>query len=131
MPKRGSWGCCVFAAQGALWGASEPNMAASGAAIGSLLGLGVQLYANAVRKLPLMRNPWEHAIAIGLGGYAGKWLVEFEERTALELEEILQKRAQVRTVEDLRRTIAAAQRHAALGRLPAPFIMAAMLVLRA
>lgn len=70
-------------------------MAASGAAIGSLLGLGVQLYANAVRKLPLMRNPWEHVIAIGLGGYAGKWLVEFEERTALELEEILQKRAQV------------------------------------
>lgn len=26
----------------------------------------LQLYANAVRKLPLMRNPWEHVIAIGL-----------------------------------------------------------------
>ena len=71
-------------------------MALSGAAVGSLLGLGVQLYANAVRKLPLMRNPWEHVIGIGLGGYAGKWLVEFEERTALELDEILQRRAEAR-----------------------------------
>lgn len=26
----------------------------------------LQLYANAVRKLPMMRNPWEHVIAIGL-----------------------------------------------------------------
>ena len=29
---------------------------------------GVQLYANAIRKLPLMRSPWEHVIAIGLVG---------------------------------------------------------------
>lgn len=27
-----------------------------------------QLYANAIRKLPLMRSPWEHVIAIGLVG---------------------------------------------------------------
>lgn len=30
------------------------------------------------------------------GGYAGKWLVEFEERTQAELDEILAKRAEVR-----------------------------------
>lgn len=29
------------------------------------------------------------------GGYAGKWLVEFEERTQAELDEILAKRAEV------------------------------------
>ena len=28
----------------------------------------MQLYANAIRKLPLMRSPWEHVIAIGLVG---------------------------------------------------------------
>ena len=28
--------------------------------------LHLQLYANAIRKLPLMRSPWEHVIAIGL-----------------------------------------------------------------
>lgn len=66
---------------------------ASGAVIGSALGLGIQLYANAVRKLPLMRNPWEHVLFIGAGAYAGNWLVEFEERTGRELEEILAARA--------------------------------------
>ena len=30
------------------------------------------------------------------GGYAGKWLVEFEEKTQKELDEILAKRAEVR-----------------------------------
>jgi hypothetical protein len=29
------------------------------------------------------------------GGYAGKWLVEFEEKTQKELDEILAKRAEV------------------------------------
>ena len=46
-------------------------MAVSGTVFGAMLGLGVQFYSNAVRKLPLMRNPWEHAIALGLGGVAG------------------------------------------------------------
>ena len=46
-------------------------MPVSGTVFGAMLGLGVQFYSNAVRKLPLMRNPWEHAIAAGLGGYAG------------------------------------------------------------
>ena len=46
-------------------------MAVSGTVFGAMLGLGVQFYSNAVRKLPLMRNPWEHAIALGVGGFAG------------------------------------------------------------
>lgn len=45
-----------------------------------------------VRKLPLMHRPWEHAIAGGLGAYAGNWLVHWEERTGAELQELLQKR---------------------------------------
>ena len=46
-------------------------MAVSGTVFGAMLGLGVQFYSNAVRKLPLMRNPWEHAIAASVGGVAG------------------------------------------------------------
>jgi len=46
-------------------------MAVSGTVFGAMLGLGVQFYSNAVRKLPLMRNPWEHVIAVGVGGVAG------------------------------------------------------------
>ncbi len=37
----------------------------SGALIGGILGLTVQLYSNAVRKLPLARHPWEHVLWTG------------------------------------------------------------------
>ena len=41
-----------------------------------------------------MRQPWEHVIALGLGGWAGNELVKFEHNTALELEELLVIRAE-------------------------------------
>lgn len=41
-----------------------------------------------------MRQPWEHVIAIGLGAYSGNYLVEFENRTAKELDVMLAKRAE-------------------------------------
>ncbi|KAK9809155.1 hypothetical protein WJX72_010341 [[Myrmecia] bisecta] len=66
----------------------------SGTVAGALFGLGVQLYSNALRKVPLMRNPWEHVIAIGVGAGFGTWLVDFEERTTLDVERMLQKRAE-------------------------------------
>ena len=53
--------------------------------VGSLLGFGVQVYTNAVRKLPLLRSPWQHAIAAGVGAAFTTWLVRFEEQTAQEL----------------------------------------------
>ena len=37
----------------------------SGLLLGGVLGLTVQLYSNAVRKLPLMRHPWEHVLWTG------------------------------------------------------------------
>lgn len=58
------------------------------------MGLGVVLYSNAVRKLPLYRSPWEHVIGLGLGAYCGNWLVKYEDRTAREIDEILSKRAE-------------------------------------
>lgn len=57
----------------------------SATVVGAVLGLGVQLYTNAVRKLPLMRSPWQHAIAATAGGAFGSWLVTFEAKTEKEL----------------------------------------------
>ena len=52
---------------------------------GAVLGVGVQLYVNAVRKLPLMRDPWLHVLWAGAGASFGTWLVSFEERTERDL----------------------------------------------
>jgi hypothetical protein len=69
-------------------------MPATAALFGGGLGLFVQFYSNAVRKLPLMHHPWEHAIAGGIGAYSATWLVAWEERTVPEVEEMLKKRAE-------------------------------------
>ena len=53
--------------------------------IGAVLGFGVQIYANAVRKVPLMQGPWQHAIAAAAGASFGAWLIDFEERTEKDL----------------------------------------------
>ena len=42
--------------------------------LGGLTGVFVQLYSNAVRKLPLMHESWKIPVAFGVGGYVGyKW----------------------------------------------------------
>jgi len=66
----------------------------SGALFGACIGLGINLYSNALRKAPLMRQPWEHVIAIGGGAWVGNKIVEYENRTAKELEGMLAKRAE-------------------------------------
>jgi hypothetical protein len=57
----------------------------SPAAYGAALGLGVQLYSNAVRKLPLTRSPWLHVAWMGAGAAFGTWLVQFEHDTEKEV----------------------------------------------
>eukprot|EP00890_Picochlorum_soloecismus_P005413 jgi/Picsp_1/5873/NSC_03231-R1_protein len=54
--------------------------------IGALLGVSVQIYANLVQKLPGMYTPWKHAITGALGAGFASYLVEYEERTAKELD---------------------------------------------
>jgi len=58
---------------------------ASAPLMGAALGLGVQLYVNAVRKLPLMRSPYLHVLWAGAGASFGAWLVDFEDRTEKDL----------------------------------------------
>ncbi len=60
-------------------------MPVSAPIFGAALGVGVQLYVNAVRKLPLMRDPWLHVLWAGAGASFGTWLVSFEERTEKDL----------------------------------------------
>ncbi len=60
-------------------------MPASAPLMGAVLGVGVQLYVNAVRKMPLMREPWMHLLWAGAGASFGAWLVDFEARTEKDL----------------------------------------------
>lgn len=60
-------------------------MPVSAPLFGAVLGVGVQLYVNAVRKLPLMRDPWLHVLWAGAGASFGTWLVSFEDRTEKDL----------------------------------------------
>ena len=56
---------------------------------GALCGLGVQLYSNTVRRLPLMRHPWEHLIAMGVGGFIATKIIAVEEETRADLNTML------------------------------------------
>ena len=56
---------------------------------GALCGFAVNLFSNAVRKLPYMTKPHEHLLAIGIGGYAGYRMRIWEERqTAVLINEL-------------------------------------------
>ncbi len=45
-----------------------------------------------VRKVPLMREPWEHFIGAGIGAFLGNELVKYTDRTEREIEELLRRR---------------------------------------
>ncbi|CAL8469953.1 g9495 [Coccomyxa elongata] len=72
----------------------------SGALFGAIIGVGVQFYSNAVRKLPLWQSPWEHVLYAGIGAYAGTKLVEYTDRTAAEVDEMIKLRAEKNKVLD-------------------------------
>ncbi|KAI3798404.1 hypothetical protein L1987_33679 [Smallanthus sonchifolius] len=59
--------------------------------IGALLGLGTQLYSNALRKLPYMRHPWEHVIGMGLGAVFANQLVKWDAKLQEDLDKMLDK----------------------------------------
>ncbi|KAJ3697341.1 hypothetical protein LUZ61_001046 [Rhynchospora tenuis] len=67
------------------------TMPATATAIGMLLGLGTQMYSNALRKLPYMRHPWEHVIGMGLGAVFVNSLVKWDEQLKVDLDKMLDK----------------------------------------
>ncbi|XP_058200309.1 uncharacterized protein LOC131315204 isoform X1 [Rhododendron vialii] len=66
-------------------------MPASATVIGALLGLGTQMYSNALRKLPYMRHPWEHVLGMGLGVVFVNQLVKWDAKLQEDLDKMLEK----------------------------------------
>ncbi|KAJ8758631.1 hypothetical protein K2173_000352 [Erythroxylum novogranatense] len=66
-------------------------MALSATVLGALLGLGTQMYSNALRKLPYMRHPWEHLIGMGLGVVFVNQLVKWDAQLQQDLDKMLEK----------------------------------------
>ncbi|XP_042942321.1 uncharacterized protein LOC122276562 isoform X1 [Carya illinoinensis] len=66
-------------------------MAWSATMIGALLGLGTQMYSNALRKLPYMRHPWEHVVGMGLGAVFVNQLVKWDAQLQEDLDKMLDK----------------------------------------
>ncbi|KAF8700848.1 hypothetical protein HU200_034213 [Digitaria exilis] len=66
-------------------------MPATPTIIGALLGLGTQMYSNALRKLPYMRHPWEHVLGMGLGVVFVNQLVKFDEKVKEDLDKMLER----------------------------------------
>ncbi|XP_047333725.1 uncharacterized protein LOC124937504 [Impatiens glandulifera] len=59
--------------------------------IGALLGVGTQMYSNALRKLPYMRHPWEHVVGMGLGVLFANQLVKWDGKLQEDLDKMLDK----------------------------------------
>ncbi|KAI5595471.1 hypothetical protein BDE02_03G141000 [Populus trichocarpa] len=66
-------------------------MVLSATVIGALLGLGTQMYSNALRKLPYMRHPWEHVVGMGLGVVFVNQLVKWDAQLEQDLDKMLLK----------------------------------------
>ncbi|KAG6791452.1 hypothetical protein POTOM_000571 [Populus tomentosa] len=66
-------------------------MVFSATVVGALLGLGTQMYSNALRKLPYMRHPWEHVVGMGLGVVFVNQLVKWDAQLEQDLDKMLQK----------------------------------------
>ncbi|XP_068653419.1 uncharacterized protein [Aristolochia californica] len=66
-------------------------MPASATFIGAPLGLGTQMYSNALRKLPLTRHPWEHLLGMGLGAIFTNQLVKWDAQLQVDLDNMLEK----------------------------------------
>ncbi|TKY59724.1 hypothetical protein E2542_SST16818 [Spatholobus suberectus] len=66
-------------------------MVLSATAIGALLGLGIQMRSNALRKLPYMRHPWEHVVGMGLGAVFVNQLLKWEAQVEQDLDKMLEK----------------------------------------
>ncbi|WVZ23901.1 hypothetical protein V8G54_002445 [Vigna mungo] len=69
----------------------EKTMVLSATTIGALLGLGTQMYSNALRKLPYMRHPWEHVVGMGLGAVFVNQLLKWEAQVEQDLDKMLEK----------------------------------------
>mmetsp|Transcript_360 Transcript_360/g.1061 ORF Transcript_360/g.1061 Transcript_360/m.1061 type:complete len:93 (+) Transcript_360:36-314(+) len=55
-------------------------------------GFGVACWANGMRKLPLLRRPWEHLGIMVVGGYVGYKYPIWEEQLRVDIDKIRAQR---------------------------------------
>ncbi|CAN6183447.1 unnamed protein product, partial [Urochloa humidicola] len=79
------------AAPSAPRGPESSRMPATPTIIGALLGLGTQMYSNALRKLPYMRHPWEHVLGMGLGAVFVNQLVKWDDKLKEDLDKMFER----------------------------------------
>eukprot|EP00216_Chloropicon_sp_CCMP2111_P006800 CAMPEP_0198240590 /NCGR_PEP_ID=MMETSP1446-20131203/5653_1 /TAXON_ID=1461542 ORGANISM="Unidentified sp, Strain CCMP2111" /NCGR_SAMPLE_ID=MMETSP1446 /ASSEMBLY_ACC=CAM_ASM_001112 /LENGTH=74 /DNA_ID=CAMNT_0043923331 /DNA_START=21 /DNA_END=245 /DNA_ORIENTATION=- len=70
--------------------------AATAALFGGTLGFLTQMYSNAVRKLPVLKNPWEHGVASILGAGFGVGVIHYEDKLKKYIEETTHARSSSR-----------------------------------
>ncbi|KAK1316951.1 hypothetical protein QJS10_CPA05g01877 [Acorus calamus] len=66
-------------------------MPATATVIGALLGLGTQMYSNALRRLPHMRHPWEHVLGMGLGALFANQMANWDAQLKEDLDKMIEK----------------------------------------
>ncbi|CAN8066808.1 unnamed protein product [Agarophyton chilense] len=64
----------------------------SAAFVGGCLGFTLAAFSNGVRKLPLMRSPWEHVLYFGVGAWLGSNVKGMKERGRARVDEHMAKR---------------------------------------
>lgn len=67
-------------------------MTVTTALFGSLSGLFIGVYSNGVRKLPLLRKPWEHLVLMGVMGYLGHQYPAIEDATLARVNAMREER---------------------------------------
>lgn len=67
-------------------------MTVTTALFGSLSGLFIGVYSNGVRKLPLLRKPWEHLVLMGFMGYLGHQYPGIEDATLARVNAMREER---------------------------------------
>merc|ERR1712205_94882 len=65
---------------------SAVEMPATTTLIGGGLGFCMQMYINALRKLPVLRNPWQHVFWTGAGAGFANWNAEWEAKLRKEVD---------------------------------------------
>ncbi|GLT98892.1 hypothetical protein SLE2022_163670 [Rubroshorea leprosula] len=53
------------------------------------MGLGTQMYSNALRKFPYMHHPWEHLLGMALEAVLANQFVKWEDRLKQDLDKLL------------------------------------------
>ncbi len=67
-------------------------MGLSATIVGAFTGATVMVYTNAIRKMPMIRQPWGHVILATAGAYTFNAILDFEQQVSQDLSVLLEQR---------------------------------------